>query len=101
MYQENDDEDDDEDEEPTVEEAEEVPGMSLKSAPATRIVSVVDPKERKQINKAAIKELQASKAFKAKERIRAKKQSTVARFSRGKKLKKKRDRVHNPKKIVA
>ena len=99
-----DDEDGEEDEEEGngVDDAEEeLPGMSLKSTPNTRIVSVVDPKERKQINKAAIKELQSSKAFKAKERIRAKKQSTVARFSRGKKLKKKRDRVHNPKKIVA
>lgn len=34
--------------------------------------------------------------FQAKERIVAKKQSTKARFSRGKKLPKKRDRVHNP-----
>ena len=86
----------------TGEEEEEVPGMSLKPVyNNTKTVSVVDPKERKQINKAAVKELVHSKVFKAKERITAKKQSTKARFSRGKKIPKKRDRVHNPKRIVS
>eukprot|EP00088_Acartia_fossae_P065381 TRINITY_DN8060_c0_g1_i1.p1 TRINITY_DN8060_c0_g1~~TRINITY_DN8060_c0_g1_i1.p1 ORF type:complete len:247 (-),score=79.68 TRINITY_DN8060_c0_g1_i1:21-740(-) len=85
-------------------EEDELPGMSLKSKAkpsASTVSSMVDPKERKQINQAAIKQLHSSKAFKAKERLIAKKQSTKARFAKGKKkLPKKRDRVHNPKKTV-
>jgi hypothetical protein len=50
--------------------------MSLKkpgvrgSAPASETVSVVDPRERKNIAKNALKHLHASKAFKAKEKIK-------------------------------
>merc|ERR1712071_161164 len=98
--QDSDDESDMEEEiQEEVEEEEELPGMSLKkSALKTTVVSVVDPKERKQINRSAVRALHSSKAFKAQERLLGKKKSTKARFSRGKKLKKKRDRIHHPKK---
>ena len=99
--------DDEESEEEDIEleaEEEELPGMSLKKTPSvqqnTKVISVIDPKERKQINKTALQELQKSKVFKAQGRLKAKKMSKDARFAKGRKMKKKRDRIHNPKKIV-
>eukprot|EP00088_Acartia_fossae_P024098 TRINITY_DN25074_c0_g1_i1.p1 TRINITY_DN25074_c0_g1~~TRINITY_DN25074_c0_g1_i1.p1 ORF type:complete len:225 (+),score=53.48 TRINITY_DN25074_c0_g1_i1:46-720(+) len=81
---------------------EELPGMSLKPSRKKdpELVNVVDNKEKKAINRAAVKQLQSSKAFKANQKIKSKKQSKEARFGR-KKLKKKRDRLHNPKKNVS
>ena len=92
--------DDDTEEVPSNVEEEAVPGMSLKPVTKTTTVRVVDPKDRKNINRAAVAELHRSKAFKAKERIKAKKQSTKARFAKGKRVQKKRERFHNPKKIT-
>jgi len=60
--------------------SEEVPGMSLKPAATEKIV--VGSKEKKAINRAAIQQLQKSKAFKAKEKIKAKKQRNANRFKK-------------------
>ena len=76
---ENEDESEGEQEE---EEEEELPGMSLKpSEPATEKV-VIGTREKKAINRAAVKKLQESKAYKIKERIKAKKQRNANRFKK-------------------
>ena len=62
------------------EEEEEVPGMSMKPAAVEKVV--IGTKEKKAINKAAVRELQKSKAFKAKERMRAKKQRNESKFKK-------------------
>ena len=54
--------------------------MSLKPAATEKIV--VGSKEKKAINRAAIQQLQKSKAFKAKEKIKAKKQRNANRFKK-------------------
>merc|ERR1712150_279847 len=60
-------------------EAEEVPGMSMKPSRTDVEKVVIGTKERKAINRAAVKKLQESKAFKTKERLRAKKQRNASR----------------------
>merc|ERR1712087_113296 len=78
LHKEEESEDESEEEEEE-EETEEVPGMSMKpSQPETEKV-VIGTKERKAINRAAVKKLQESKAFKTKERLRAKKQRNASR----------------------
>ena len=62
------------------EEEEEVPGMSMKTAAVEKVV--IGTKEKKAINKAAVRELQKSRAFKAKERIKAKKQRNESKFKK-------------------
>ena len=62
------------------EKTEEVPGMSLKQSNTEKIV--IGSKEKKNINRAAVKELQKSKAFKAKEKIKAKKQRNANKFKK-------------------
>ena len=62
------------------EEEEEVPGMSMKTATVEKVV--IGTKEKKAINKAAVRELQKSRAFKAKERIKAKKQRNESKFKK-------------------
>ena len=62
------------------ESEEEVPGMSMKSATVEKVV--IGTKEKKAINKAAVRELQKSKAFKAKEKMRAKKQRNESKFKK-------------------
>ena len=62
------------------EEEEEVPGMSMKPAAVEKVV--IGTKEKKAINKAAVRELQKSKAFKAKERMRVKKQRNESKFKK-------------------
>ena len=73
-------EEEESDEEDHEEDEEELPGMSLKPASVEKVV--IGSKERKAINRASIKELQTSKAFQAKERIKAKKQRNAARFKK-------------------
>merc|ERR1712241_262268 len=76
------DEEESESEDEEIEEAEEaeLPGMDLKQKPAEKKEKVyLDAKERKSINKSAIKMLHTSKAFKAKEKIKAKKMRNSAR----------------------
>jgi len=73
-------------EEEEEEEVEEVPGMSLKpSKNETETETekvVIGTKERKALNRAAIKKLQESKAFKTKEKLKAKKQRNASRFKK-------------------
>ena len=76
----NNEEEEESDEEDQDEDEEELPGMSLKPASVEKVV--IGSKERKAINRASIKELQTSKAFQAKERIKAKKQRNAARFKK-------------------
>ena len=64
------------------EDKEEVPGMSLKKEEETVEKQLVDPREKKNINKTAIKQLQGSKVFKAKERLKAKKNRRESKFGR-------------------
>merc|ERR1719362_2011250 len=78
-----DDSSEDEDEEAEDEE-EEVPGMSLKKKEEVVPFKVGD-KERKAINRLAVSQLHKSKAFKAKEALKAKKQRNAARWKKGKK----------------
>ena len=73
-------EEEDRSEEESEEEEEEVPGMSMKPAAVEKVV--IGTKEKKAINKAAVRELQKSKAFKAKERMRAKKQRNESKFKK-------------------
>ena len=61
------------------EETEEVPGMSMKPSRQDTEKIVVGTKERKALNRAAVKKLQESKAFKTKEKLRAKKQRNASR----------------------
>ena len=76
LQQEEESEEESEEEE---EKTEEVPGMSMKpSRPDTEKV-VIGTTERKAINRAAVKKLQESKAFKTKERLKAKKQRNAGR----------------------
>ena len=70
---------DDDEEEGTVKE-EEVPGMSLE-APAVEKV-LIGSKERKSLNKAAMEQLHNSKAFKTKERMKAKKQRNSSKWKK-------------------
>lgn len=65
---------------------EEMPGMSL-TAPEVNHV-VIGCKEKKALNRAAMNQIHKSKAFKAQERIKAKKQRNMNRFKK-KKLSKK------------
>ena len=76
----NNEEEEESDEEDHEEDEEELPGMSLKPASVEKVI--IGSKERKAINRASIKELQTSKAFQAKERIKAKKQRNAARFKK-------------------
>ena len=76
----NNEEEEESDEEDQDEDEEELTGMSLKPASVEKVV--IGSKERKAINRASIKELQTSKAFQAKERIKAKKQRNAARFKK-------------------
>ena len=73
-------EEEEEDDSSEDESEEEVPGMSMKSATVEKVV--IGTKEKKAINKAAVRELQKSKAFKAKERMRAKKQRNESKFKK-------------------
>ena len=68
--------DTDSEEEEEIGATEEVPGMSLKPAAEVKKVTV-GTKEKKAINKAAMAKLHSSKAFKDKERIKAKKQRSA------------------------
>ena len=61
------------------EETEEVPGMSMKPSRQDTEKVVIGTKERKALNRAAVKKLQESKAFKTKEKLRAKKQRNASR----------------------
>ena len=61
------------------EEKEEVPGMSLKPTPTVEKV-VIGHKEKKAIAKAAVVQLQKSKAYQTAERLKAKKQRNQQRF---------------------
>merc|ERR1711915_431127 len=74
------DEKEDESKSDEEEDTEEVPGMSLKPASTEKVV--IGSKEKKAINRAAVQQLQKSKAFKAKERIKAKKQRNANRFKK-------------------
>jgi len=75
-----------EDEEEETEDEEEVPGMSLKKKKEEEVVPFkVGDKERKAINRMAVSQLHKSKAFKAKEALKAKKQRNAARWKKGKK----------------
>jgi len=77
--QQEDESEEESEEEEKEEETEEVPGMSMKpSRPDTEKV-VIGTKERKALNRAAVKKLQDSKAFKTKEKLRAKKQRNASR----------------------
>ena len=62
------------------EEEEEVPGMSMKPAAVEKVI--IGSKEKKAINKAAGRELQKSKGFKTKERMRVKKQRNESKFKK-------------------
>merc|ERR1712130_1096870 len=78
-----------EDEEKEEEETEEeMPGMSLDN-PSVETV-MIGSKERKAVNKAALTQLHKSKAFKAKERMKAKKQRNASRWKKNKLSKKAR-----------
>ena len=66
---------------------EEVPGMSMKEPKVEKVI--VGTKEKKALNKAAMQELQRSKAFRAKERMKAKKQRSASKFHNKKTLSKK------------
>ena len=70
------------------EAAEEVPGMSLKPTEVKKVV--IGSKEKKAINKAAMEQLHKSKAYKSKERMKAKKQKTASRWK--KKMPSKKDK---------
>merc|ERR1712130_913180 len=74
------DEEEDENKSEEEEDTEEIPGMSLKPASTEKVV--IGSKEKKAINRAAVQQLQKSKAFKAKERIKAKKQRNASRFKK-------------------
>merc|ERR1712004_863783 len=75
-----------EEEEDENEEEEEVPGMSLKQKKAKQVVPFqVGEKEKKAINRMAVNQLHKSKAFKAKEALKAKKQRNASRWKKGKK----------------
>jgi len=74
--------------------------MDLKQKPAEKKEKVyLDAKERKSINKSAIKMLHTSKAFKAKEKIKAKKMRNSARYGKIR-SKSKRAKHHNSNKQV-
>ena len=73
------DESEEESEEEEEEKTEEVPGMSMKPSRPDIEKVVIGTKERKALNRAAVKKLQESKAFKTKERLRAKKQRNASR----------------------
>merc|ERR1712059_72262 len=85
-------EDEDQEEDKDVSEDEELPGMSLKPSTAKVATDLLSLKEKKSLNKAAVSKLHNSKAYKDKERIKAKKQRNAARFKRGKKSMSKRDK---------
>ena len=72
-------EESEEEEEEEEEEGEEVPGMSMKPSLQDTEKVVIGTKERKALNRAAVKKLQESKAFKTKEKLRAKKQRNASR----------------------
>jgi len=78
---------DDDDEEAGEGEEEEVPGMSMKKKKEGQEVVPfkVGEKERKAINRLAVSQLHKSKAFKAKEALKAKKQRNASRWKKGKK----------------
>ena len=84
----NEDEEDNSEEEEEEEEVteEEVPGMSLETPAVEKVM--IGSKERKAVNKAAMAQLHNSKAFKAKERMKAKKQRTASRWKKNKLSKK-------------
>ena len=69
-------------EEEEEEEEEELPGMSLKPAQATTEKVVIGTRDKKAINRAAVKKLQESKAYKIKEQLKAKKQRNANRFKK-------------------
>ena len=69
------------DEEEEEEDAEEeLPGMSLKESKKDTEKIIIGTKERKAMNRASIKKLQESKAYKIKEKLKAKKQRNASRF---------------------
>eukprot|EP00092_Neocalanus_flemingeri_P017659 GFUD01019102.1.p1 GENE.GFUD01019102.1~~GFUD01019102.1.p1 ORF type:complete len:220 (-),score=90.49 GFUD01019102.1:55-714(-) len=81
-WREGDEEKEDTDSESEEEECatEEVPGMSLNPSEVTKVV--IGSKEKKAINKEAIKQLHQSKAFKDKEKLKAKKQRSATRWKK-------------------
>ena len=82
--EEEDDSEEEEEQEDVVEE--ELPGMSLDAPPVEKVL--IGSKEKKALNKAAMSQLHKSKAFKAKERMKAKKQRTASRWKKNKLSKK-------------
>ena len=64
------------------EEEEELPGMSLKPLQPDTEKVVIGTKDKKAINRAAMKKLQESKAYKIKEKLKAKKQRNANRFKK-------------------
>jgi ribosomal RNA-processing protein 17 len=81
-----------EDEEEDDDAEEEVPGMSMKKKKTEEVVAVqIGAREKKAICKVAVAELHKSKAFKAKEAVKAKKQRNAARWKKGKKATKRKN----------
>merc|ERR1711874_202182 len=74
-----DESEEEEEEDQEEEETEEVPGMSMKPSRPEIEKLVIGTRERKALNRAAVKKLQDSKAFKTKEKLRAKKQRNASR----------------------
>jgi len=74
-------EEESEDEE--VEEVEdELPGMSLKPIQEEKVKVTIGNEDRKALNRSALKKLQESKAYKIKEKLKAKKQRNASRFKK-------------------
>ena len=59
---------------------EEVPGMSLEAPEVERVM--IGSKEKKAMNKAAMEKLHQSKAYKTKERMKAKKQRATSKWKK-------------------
>ena len=76
-------EEESEDEEVEEEEVEdELPGMSLKPIQEEKVKVTIGNEDRKALNRSALKKLQESKAYKIKEKLKAKKQRNASRFKK-------------------